>query len=135
MIKSFLAYFILSCDFETGYIPKLSTNVFEPPKTFEYRCSQNSFYLSLNPRIEFKGAYADIGFTYYATNESKKVSFAPYQWKASGELGYSFNNITIGYNHMCHHSISPIMSYDIPDKHIDGAYDRIFLRVNIFNCD
>lgn len=133
MLQSILAALLLSMDFEGGYIPQWSTLIYKTPQDYQYSAYQHSFYVTMIPSVEYKGLRAELDFTYYVSPMKSQISFTPYRAKWSSEISYTYSFVSIGYNHMCAHSITPEIYRTEGGKNIDGAYDRVFLKFSFSN--
>lgn len=130
--SSILSEIKLSCDLETGWIPVSTFTEFKAPAYF--LCGRGeSYYASLNPRAEFKGFYAELKYTYYASKFKGKLQFAPYRDVFQNTIGFDYKFIGVGINRDCAHGVYPILFNPYALTAQDGSVTRIFVRIHISN--
>lgn len=132
MFKSIITAIVLSCDFESGFIPVSTFTEFKAPAYF--LCGRGeSYYASLNPRAEFKGFYTELKYTYYASKFKGKLEFAPYRDVFQTTIGFNYKYIGIGLNRDCTHGVYPILFNPYALTAQDGTVTRFFLRIHFSN--
>ena len=148
MIKLIVLVFVLSsltfskvsinCDLESGYIPYNASLLQFSAQELEYTCYQQTFYLTLSPKFQWKFLYCDLDASYFALPTRGDINFTPFRWVFGGEYGTIFNfksfGLMIGYANNCSHKIVPQI-YKKPNstEYIDNAYNKIFVKVSWSN--
>ena len=132
MLKSIITAIMLSCDFESGFIPVSTFAEFQAPAHFICGRDQ-SFYTSIAPRVEYKGFYAELKYTYYASKFENKIEFAPYRDVFQNTIGFDYKFIGVGINRDCTHGVYPILFNPYALTAQDGSVTRIFVRIYISN--
>lgn len=127
----------LSCDVETGYIPRAASSEYLPSNEFKYSATDNAFCLTLKPSFEWKFLYGNIELTAFSAAPKEGVSFVPYRISYSNEIGlyhqFSSFKLTAGLKHNCQHKVIIATYYDTQKKWNDFGYDNIFIRFHWSN--
>jgi len=132
MFKSIITAIVLSCDFESGFIPVSTFAEFKAPAYF--LCGRGeSYYASLKPRVDLKGFYTELKYTYYASKFKGKLEFAPYRDVFQTTIGFNYKYIGIGLNRDCTHGVYPILFNPYALTAQDGTVTRFFLRIHFSN--
>lgn len=148
MLKSILSILLLcsisyssslnfSFDGDFGIVPKTMSQAYEYPSNYKYVAYRDVFFLTLNPRIEWKFIYGDLTFSTFSCKTKTNHTFIPFRNVWKNEIGFfkDFNNVrlSIAWDHLCGHRSMPDVSGKENFDLFDNAYDRIFLRFSYTN--
>ena len=113
----------MSLYLEIGWIP--SNDIYVPE--IEVVESEQVFYLDLGGELQWHFLWIDFSVKTYSYMWGYP-RFYPARVDYRTGIGLRYEMLTVGWRHLCAHTVTPYMF--VTDG-IDGAYDEVFLRLEI----
>ena len=124
---------VFSLMLEGGYQPRDYTLILNDVPKYAEHGTDNSWYLSMSPRVDFGPVYLSGGITTETdfAGSNSRLWGQPYQTTYDIEAGIRLKNVTIGASHMCSHSTFVTDNFFQNHASMDDSHTRIFVRLKI----
>lgn len=134
MLNTIFSLLMLSADFEAGYVPQWSSMVYKTPLEYSYNSTEHTIFVTTRPKIEFKGAFLNFGYTTFGSPSKNSHTSMPFRGVWDFEAGYKINAFTFKYGHNCGHTIvTNSKSIHESARLTDVAYDKFSVCISFKN--
>jgi hypothetical protein len=124
-----MKWLTLAFALELGILPMSSWVMYDPPATVQ---EQPEFYQQFEARaILWDHLFLGGDVRIYDWMAKEEISFWPSRGAFTLNAGVAFGDIELGFRHYCTHPIVPYMPIQTGKAKWEGAYEEIYLRLEV----